>query len=432
MGTGTGGTMAAAQDTPKLSELKVQTMGYGVAIPIPYGSVRLNPTLGYSRDFKATPHEEEGGRGGKGAGGGGGGTVYYTYTVCIIYFACEGPIRGYGRIWRDKMVYDSVLNSGFLYETHGTTNQLPYGYIQTAHADEALNYRRTALLAAGAYNLGSDGHLGNHAFEVFGHQLSATPADQNYTDAHIKDVIDDFLTHPVYGAVDARTATIPLSMDAMHAYCVARDLLISPLVGEQRPAHEYLSEWAKVANAGIVWSEGQLKFLPYSDTAASNAFGSYVPDTAVRATFDADNVLEPIRPARKKPADCFNQVTVEFESRGRAYNKHSVESKDLGSIAWDGMRPATTRVLNCIRIRRTALIVAHTEMLRGLYIRNTYTIKTTIGGEADLLEPLDFIQLTDAALGLNHFRARITSITDNPGGELTIVAEEAPEGIYHG
>jgi hypothetical protein len=74
--------------------------------------------------------------------------------------------------------------------------------------------------------------------------------------------------------------------------------------------------------------------------------------------------------------------------------------------------------------------VAHIQLVRGLYIRNEYSIQTWC--DADLLEPLDFITLTDAGLGLNAVRCRITAIEDDQEGKLTITAEEAPEGVYNG
>ena len=64
------------------------------------------------------------------------------------------------------------------------------------------------------------------------------------------------------------------------------------------------------------------------------------------------------------------------------------------------------------------------------YIRNEYTLKTFC--DADLLEPLDFVVVTDEALGMTITRCRIIAIDDEQDGNLTITVEEAPEGVYHG
>lgn len=425
-----GGGKSSVSETPRLSALAVQTMGFGVPIQICYGSNRISPTLGWSGDFKDIKHVEQSG-GGKGFGGGGATNISYTYITSLILLCCEGEIRGYGRLWRDKEKKDSVL-SVFSFYTLGTANQNAWGYLATAHPDQALTYPNTAYLAASGYELSNSATLGNHSIEIFGLQLSSNPSAQNYQDAHIKDVITDALTNPVYGVIDSQTANLTLETTAMYSYCVARGLLISPILSEAKPAHDYLSDWLKVANAEIVWSEGKLKFLPYADQAFSNVFGSYTPDTTIRATFNDDNVSEPIMPKRKKLIDCFNKVSVECKDRANEYNNFTVEAKDQAGIENYGLRAADTLTLDCICKPDIALIVAHTLLLRGLYIRNEYTIKTFCTGNIDLLEPLDFISLTDVGLGLQAARCRINSIEDSQDGFITITAEEAPEGVYCG
>lgn len=416
-GGGGGGEGAA-----KLSKLSVQDVGYGTPIKICYGTNRVAVLLGTVVDFKAEEHEQ----GGKGGGGEGG--KYYTYSATVMFFIGEGAIKRFGKVWRDKKKFDTLANAGFTFSKTGTALQTVWGTFGTK--PEALPYSATALFAGAAYDLGQNASVGNHSVEISGVALSATSTDQNYTNCHIKDVIYDFLGNAQYGAVDPNTAVITLQMASTHDYCMARGLLISPLIEEKKPAHEYLTEWATVANAGIVWSEGKLKLIPYADEFFSSTYGVYDPVTTIRYAFNDDNLEEPISPERKKPADCYNKVTIECINPDKDYAKFPVEASDQAAIEQYGLRPAETSTMTSITSTTVAKIVAHTQLQRGLYIRNTYTLKTWC--DYDLLEPLDFISITDAALGLNAARCRVVSLSDEQDGRLTIVAEEAPIGVYCG
>lgn len=408
--------------TDRIKTAHVQDVGYGSPIKICYGTNRVAPLLGTLRDFEATEHEA-----GKGLGGG---STWYTYKASVMMFICEGQVRGIGRLWRNKDKHANYTKAGFNFARSGGMAQTAWPFLLSTNAPEALNYSNTALIAGSGYDLGTEATIGSHSIEVFGRCLSTQSTDQNYTDAYIKDVVDDFLHNPYYGALDASTTTIPLATDDMHAYCCARNILISPVLDTQKPAHDYLTEWALVANAGIVWSEGRLKFRPYADEAFTGHGVSYVPNTAIMYIFDDDNVDEPIQPTRKKPVDCYNKVAVECLNRAKEYNKFTIDVSDQANIAQFGLRPDAVLSLSCLLNPVIAKIVAHTVLQRGLYIRNTYEISTFC--EADQLEPLDFVSITDVGLGLDNVRCRITSIRDEQDGRLHITVEEAPEGVYCG
>jgi hypothetical protein len=344
----------------------------------------------------------------------------------------EGAVSGRraGRLWRDKKKFADINKAGFSFSTSGIYPQSPWGYLTSNFAGQDLAYNGIFLVAASNYALSDSATLGTHSFEYFGRCLSETSADQNYLDAHIKDVIADFLTNAHYGAISSATSAIPLQTAAMHDYCVARGLLISPVIDQQQEAQVYLTEWARVANAGIVWSDGHLKFVPYADLDFSGSFGSYTADTTIRATLDDDNQSTPVVPTRKKPADCFNEFTVEVLSRGFDYNVHPCPASDQSSIENDGLRPNTeTLTLNSVCLPRVGMIVARTELNKGLYIRNSYTAQTSL--DYDFLEPMDYVYLTDAGLGLDSLRCRVTQIDDTNDG-LTIIMDECPWGVSCG
>ncbi|MDD2725409.1 MAG: phage tail protein [Methylovulum sp.] len=414
-------------DAPKLSAIAVQSIGYGTPVQVLMGTDRVSPILGWTANFRRV--EKDSG-GGKGMGGSGGKqTVYYAD---VLMFVCEGPIRGFGRVWRDKKKHDTLAKAGFSFSNTGLRPQAAWGNLTVNFPAQALAYSGTALVAASSYELSDGATLGNHAIETFGLLTSAGPAAQNHLDAHIQDVISEFLTNPYWGAISSQSAQIMLDTAHCHDYCRARGLLVSPLLSSVRPAHEYLAEWAQIANAGIVWSEGVLKFRPYADHAFSGDFGSYAPDTQIRRHFDADDgaVYEHIEPTRKKPQDCYNSVAVKYLNRAREYNESIIKKDDLAAIDADGLRPAEDIELECIKLANVAAIVAYTQLQRYLYIRNQYRITTDC--DADLLEPVDFITVSSAGLGLVNHRCRIVSIDDNQNGSLTLSVEDAPIGAYSG
>ena len=61
---------------------------------------------------------------------------------------------------------------------------------------------------------------------------------------------------------------------------------------------------------------------------------------------------------------------------------------------------------------------------RRAYVRNAYRFK--LGIRYALLEPMDIVLLTDAALGLDAAPVRITGIEEDDNGELSVTAEEIP------
>jgi Putative phage tail protein len=73
----------------------------------------------------------------------------------------------------------------------------------------------------------------------------------------------------------------------------------------------------------------------------------------------------------------------------------------------------------------SAAIAAQLLLQRRAYIRNSYKFK--LGWRYALLEPMDIVLLTDAALGLVNRAVRITAIEEDDNGELTITADEIPE-----
>lgn len=420
----------ASQGVDKLKAIQSISGGYGNPRPIAYGTNKVSITLGWYNGFRAIKQDSGGGKGGGKAAGGS-----YKYYANVLFFVCEGPILSFGKFWRDKDKSDTTTPKVLSKGSDGDYDVVPWDYIETKYPAEALAYRGTAYLASPGYPLRDGATLGNHSVEVRGRKITNSPGTQNEKDAFIKDVILDFIENPNYGVVDANTYQFNYDFSAMHDYTRARGLLISPVLASRKAANEWLKEWLLIANSACLFSEGILKFIPCADLSYSNAFATYTPDTTIRYHFDDDNIDQLLRPERKNPADCYNKLQVECISRGRDYNKHPVEVKDEADIRRNGLRTADKLTLESVCLTSVAMVVAHTELSKGLHIRNTYTISTY--WDADLLEPMDFITISDAALGLNNTRCRIVSIEDDEiaksgSGTIRIKAEEAPIGVYSG
>ncbi|CAK0767729.1 hypothetical protein CCP3SC15_360034 [Gammaproteobacteria bacterium] len=109
-------------------------------------------------------------------GGGGSGIAGYSYTAAIIAGLANGPIAGIGSVWsnKDRITLDSLNMIVKL----GLMDQTPWGYIETKHPSEALNYPGLAYVATPEIALGrSSAELPNLSFEVFGRGMSKTVLD---------------------------------------------------------------------------------------------------------------------------------------------------------------------------------------------------------------------------------------------------------------
>lgn len=419
-----------SQQDNRLSGIQFQQHGYGGARTIAYGTNRVTPVLAWTAGFRAVKQKA----GGKGFGGGSGKS--YKYFADVLFLVCEGPIKAWGQAWRDKSKFATTIPDPFTKNRLGDyVGQAVLPYLDVVYPTQALAYRGTALVADDAYRLTDGASLGNHSIEVSGRQLSSTPGAQNLIDAHVKDVILDFITNENYGAIDPTRYEFTFDFDQMHNYCVARGLLISPVLSEKKAAHEWIKEWLLVANSAVIWSEGVLKFKCFSDQAFSNSFGSYTPDTVIRYVFNDDNMDQLIKPERKNPADCHNKMILECLNRNKEYNKHPITVRDESSIRLEGLREADKVTIESICLPSIGIIVALTELSKNLNIRNTYAISTD--WNADLLEPMDYVYVNDAYLGLVNTRCRIISIEDDElkgqeGGTIRITVEEAPLGVYSG
>lgn len=433
---------------PKISGMQFQTSTRGKPLPVVFGTNRLAINVIDYVDFTAIPHTETQ------SGGKGGGSSYsnttYTYTACVLLGVCHGPVTAFTRVWADKDVHST--GSLGLTEFLGSADQQPFGYMVSAHPDRALAYRRLAYLAAAAYDLGSSATMPNHSVEVRaptalgtsiptgtsgGWQaaltgllysfINSTVSGNGFVgfyngipDAEPSVIITQLLTNPEYGAgFPAGKLADPANF---RSYCLASGLFLSPIYAEQSSARDAINNILDAVGAAAVHSAGQLRFVPFGTSAETGHGSTWTPDLSPLYDLTDDDFLEAPRIRRNSSADAYNRHTIKYTDRRNDYNEAVAEASDDADIEIFGLRPAPEFVANGVCDEQIANRVAHIRLERAREARNVYEF--VLGWRHCLLEPMDIVTLTDAALRLDRQPVRIMEIDEDEYGYLQVTAWE--------
>ncbi|OUY06994.1 phage tail protein [Acinetobacter populi] len=428
MGGVFGGGTISTSDT-RINSMRVQTSAYGLPQYLVYGKNRIAANMFWYGDFKAIAHTTTQKAGGKGGGVKTKNTTY-TYSASIMLGLCANKVRKIGLVWKDKEQIIAKTESGITQEPIDQLNfeffngdhNAAWGYLQTYHPDQALNYPFTAYVAASNYDMGDSASLSNHNFEV----VSEITFSDSIHDANPADVIEDFMQNPRYGA--APNINID-DLTEFRSYCTAANLLISPAITEQRPAYEIINEIVEAVNCAVVPSVDGLKIKSYGDAVLSNHGVTYTPDLTAVAHLTDDDFMdedEPVRVKRSRDTDAYNHVQIEYINRNNQYNTETVEAKDQANIEMYGLRTEDSVKYDFFCEPKIARHAAQLRLQRQLYVRNQYEFR--LGWNHCLLEPMDIVTLTDPSLGLNQFPVRILEIEEDEDGYLNITAEELAIG----
>ena len=411
----------------KSNSLNIQTSSNGLPIAKCYGQTRIAPNLFWYGDFAAIKQKnQEGGKGGSD------GSASYTYQVAAMMGLCEGPIHGVSAIWVDQSSVTTLaaLNMS-LYA--GTSSQALWGYIETHHPDQALNYPSTAYLAVAPYDLGSSPNLPNHQAEVQGVFWNTGGVNG---DADPSLMVVDFLSDPQSGAgfpsANIDTASISVGQSSYRAYCQATGLFLSAALTDQEAARDTLTRWLQLTNSAGFMSGDLLKIVPYGDETVTGNGWTFVPDVTPIYDLDEDDFKfdgtnNPVAASRSAPEDAKNWVKLEILDRVNQYAIDPIEAKDQAQIDLLGPLPADQITAHEICDPAVGAIVAQLILQRSVYIRENYTI--VLGWEYCLLEPMDIVTATRKRLGMNKLPIRITGIEEDDQGNLTMTAEGFPAGI---
>lgn len=444
----------ATKPTPPATNMRVQSAIAGKPIPILYGRQRFSTNLIWYGDFASRPASSGGKGGGKGGGGSGGkgGGGSYDYSAYVILALCEGP-ASVVNVWdtgspvagssQTPVPEAESLASVNLTAFDGDYAQAAWSWLVSNHPDQAIPYRGLTHVAGGI-QLGGSATLPSWTFEVQGDNV----VTYNYgLDCVPGETIADFLTNANYGV--GFPAAYLGSFANYNAMCIAANLLISDVLVSQVAANSWLGDLLAATNAEFVWSSGLLTIVPYGDTGPVSVPGySYTPPSAPLFSLGDDDFMkntggttigvsaytsgDPLICVRKRRSDALNDIKVEYLDRNavydsggvlypNAYNPTIAEAMDEAAIDTWGLRPSDTRQMHFFCYAAAAITAAQLQ-LRRQQVLNQYTF--TLDQRYAVLDPMDLVAVTDAALGLDAAPVLIKEITENQDSTLTFVAEE--------
>lgn len=385
----------------KIADFTIATAEYGSAVPEIIGTTRTSGNIIYYDDFTAHEHKETQ-RSGKG-GGSKTVSITYTYTVAIIFALCEGAIKGLGKVWKNKDIYNYPSDEIGMTLYYGTNEQQPWPYVVGKHPEKALPYKGLAYMA-GVIDLGSNASLPNFNFEVKGKLTEGGDG----VDVNPADYILYILNK--IGMGDVKISGI----ENYRRYCAAADLLISTPMDESksRTAREIVNEIATITNAFMFWSNDQFKIVPLAD----RPIGNWEPNRTIMYDLTPDDFLPQsngacVTYARKDSSEIYNRFTVEFINRANGYEKESVSYVDSDDLKEYGLRQASTTKALYIYTKKRAVFLAEELARKNKYERNQYTFK--LDWAFCRLEVGDLVTLTDPSIGLNKQVALIDSVTED-------------------
>lgn len=400
----------------KILTFTVNTAEYGTAVPEIYGTTRIGGNIIYYDDFTAHEHKETH-RAGK--GGGKQTNITYTYSVATIIGLCEGQIAGINRIWKDKEVYNYPAEDVGLSLFDGASTQSPWSYVAQHHPDKSLPYNGLAYVA-GVIDLGDSAAMPTYNFEVKGKLLSTGDGiDVNPAD-YIRALLDRV------GLSDVNIE----NLDEYRKYCKEADLLIStPADADESAVRDIVKEITGLTNAHIFWSNDQYKIVIIEDRPA----GNWTPDKTVQYDLTADDFIPQSDGAlvtyqRKDSADIYNRFLVEFSNRANSYEKESVAYQFSEDIANHGLRQANTINARYMYTKERAVKVAEMAARKNKYGRNQYTF--TLDWAFCRIEPGDLVRISDRYSGIDRQVVRVTAVTEDDSGMLTVTAVSVPPGNY--
>lgn len=407
-----GGGQNTHTEEPKVLSLRVNQSAYGTAKARVWGKARVPGNMLWYGNFTAIPHTDTQTTGGKGAPKSSTSTTSYTYTAAFVLGLATGQIAGVGKVWMNKSVTD--INALGMTFKSGQLRQAAWAYLVSNVPDQAVTYSGIAYVAASSFDLGTSSDQPNLSFEVFGERI-IPGAD----DARPSDVITDIVSDSLNGL---GLSGVLGDMADYSAWCAAMGLTVSVAATSQRAARDYLKELLSATLAEPVWSNGQLKLVPYGD----EPVGTWTPNTTPVYDVTESDLLEAPVERRKQPSEATNRITLNFTSRAKDYNTSTVTRDDLSSVTQYGAISETLE-LHCISREEMAATVAEFWRDRELYIRNQWELR--VDEHLCLLEPMDLMTLTFAPKRLDRVPVRVVEVDDDGKGAITLTVEEWPFGL---
>ncbi len=412
--------------------IQVQTSALGVQMPVGWGTFRCKCNLVWYNNFKSKAQQ---------AVAKGGTTTGYNYSASLILGLCEGPIVDIPTIWVDSKAYVSnaaapgsagnyLITSGAanrvsktalaqagLSMATGAIGQAVWSYLTSNYPAQAIGYSGLCIIYAANYPLDSGAGTPQHSFEV---QSNFTlQSSLHLPDANPEGVLTDFFTNARYGLPNWASGLLDgASFGVYSTYCLAANLLVSPVLDQQRQASDFLQEMMTATNSNLLWSEGLLKIVVYGDTAATGNGATYTPNLMPVYALADDHFIpqadgdDALFVDIQDQSDAYNIVQFEYLDRTNAYSTAIATANDTANIEQFGRRkqdPTTVHVLCDPTVAQNA---AQLYLQRTLYIRKQF--KFTVGWQFALLEPGDIVTLAagdDVDVASTHSESSSSALT---------------------
>lgn len=432
-----------AFSNPTLGSLRYNTSQAGSPIFICYGTQRVSVNLLEFWNFQSHGGSSPGGKG-FGSSGGKKGGGQQQYTVDVAFGICQGPVTftgsiygddGLNRIWANGGVAFGLGNAG-LNGYAGNDGQSPDPVFASSDVNQpVIGYSGSCYVTGTPMNLGSSSTLPDISFEITGFECG-TAGPGFADDARPDLILGDLLTNERYGAgFPAANLDIAGSLADWGNYCQAAQMAMSLLLDKQQPAARWIEEMTDLTVSAVVWSGTLLKIIPYGDQPLSANGGSWTPNLTWQYSLGDEDFLpwsdgsgadgtDPVLLTRSDPAQATNWLSVEYMDAENSYNPQIIAAFDQGTIDAYGLRTEPSIQAHEFTNPTSATVSAQLMLQRRIYTRNTYQFK--LGWRYALLEPMDIVLITEAALGLAAAPVRITQIAEDDNGELTVTAEEIP------
>lgn len=351
-------------------------------------------------------------------------------TASVLMAVCEAPVTSILRVWGDSgtppqttMTKLVGLSSAYEYVTASTSTT--WAPMQAYTPSVGMTMAGTVQARATRLAL-KDNKVPVLQFEVKGIGAASS------TDAHPADVVIDLLTSITHGmgwngsVVVTDVGSDGLAASSYRTYCTAMGFAVSRAIASQSTALQLVDELLEQTNATAIWSEGKFKVIPLGDVAV----GSYTPPSAATSV-GVDDLLatkdqDPIQVFRLPDSDVFNCFPISYQSRAADYASVTVEEVESAHAAVYGIRRASPITGTWISLEAHAKAISSVKAQRSINIRNTYRFR--LPPRFGLLEPMDFIQLTEPTFGLSAATCRIKSVEESDDGSILVDAWEWPAG----
>jgi hypothetical protein len=405
--------------------LNIQTSLQGIGIPVVMGANRIGCNLIWYNDFSRQSASGKGsGKGGKSGD--------YTYSASIIFAICEGPIAPITTCWSEgnPITLDQLGLTFF----SGTESQAPWSYVVSNHPTQAMGYTHTAYVCAANYALGSSAQPPNIEIEARGFffQDTVTMNSNGSEDVNIAQAAMALLVNDYWGL--GLPTALAGNNAAMISYCRAQSLWISPVLKDGEQVTSIMQRWAQLANSWIFWDGTQMQWVPLGTSTITGNGTTYTPNRSVQYNLTLDDFLVDEKDETAvaitvdilDPADGYNQMQLDINDRGNAYNNTPIVWFDQYLQDLYGNLPAQTISASEV----CSIPIANTMVAligkRNAYIRNNYTFK--LSERFAWLIPGDVVTLTEPRLGFNQLPVAITDVSGDNKDVITFKAEEFPYG----